>query len=248
VLAVTPSGDFNSWAPIWIIRDNDSQYSVHIRTATYGEIVGISTSNPLAANTTSLGEELYGTNGASSGGPNYWDGNQWVDGSGNSHYQTSDASPSSPMPPTAQWDARLGAFAPSATPPPPPPPFLLPPPSARLTQPTVPQGIPAIAAKTSGTPSFTGQDARNYAQLKLHPYRDLAAAPPKLQSVSFVTSGTIGSQLSLTTGLPDSALVCVITETGHFIVHGPPGSTMIGSTGYRIFDAHTGNLLIVGVK
>jgi len=69
-----------------------------------------------------------------------------------------------------------------------------------------------------------------------------------VQSVSFVTGGAIGNQLSLQRGLPDSALVCVVTETGHFIVPGPKGITVTGTIGYRIFDARTGNLLIVGVN
>ena len=140
----------------------------------------------------------------------------------------------------------IAGSSPTPTPPPMPPPFVLPSGSARITQPTALRGVPAIAPRSSVVPSFSAADAQDYARRVPHPFRDPTRGLPTLQSISFLSAATVAKQFGAATGLPDTALLCVITENGTFKVRGAPGTHPItGTTGIRILDAQTGNLLVM---
>ena len=52
------------------------------------------------------------------------------------------------------------------------------------------------------------------------------------------------------TGVPDGTLLCYVELHGTFMVHGPEsqGRTQIYHTAVEVFDAQTGNLLIIGAQ
>lgn len=69
-----------------------------------------------------------------------------------------------------------------------------------------------------------------------------------MQDVSLVPYGVIADQVLIKVGLPDSALVCVITEVGSFATVNPKGHKATGTIGFRVLDARTGNLLAIGFR
>jgi len=50
-----------------------------------------------------------------------------------------------------------------------------------------------------------------------------------------------------TLGVPDGTLVCVVEFHGTFLVPGPAGKTGTFQNGAEVFDAQTGNLLLVSL-
>ncbi len=118
-----------------------------------------------------------------------------------------------------------------------------------------PIGAPAIVphldarstGPTSTAPAFSTADVVQY--VKTHPiWRNIAScATPTAVRVEFLTSQQVTSLLSgESTGMPDGALLCYVQMRGTFTFAGSSGKTVTYHTGYEVFDAHTGNLLMAG--
>lgn len=111
-----------------------------------------------------------------------------------------------------------------------------------------PQGVPAIPVTRPGDiPAFTEQDVRAWESSHAHEYQDPAEPPPVVEKVEWITSGEVKARVG-NTGLPDDALLCVVTLRSHFIVHGPAGGApYTGTTETDVYDARTGNFLVLGI-
>lgn len=69
---------------------------------------------------------------------------------------------------------------------------------------------------------------------------------PIVDTARFLTSQEV-SQLfnGESLGVPDETLVCMVEFHGNFLVPGPAGKVGTFHQGAEVFDAHTGNLLLV---
>ncbi len=119
-----------------------------------------------------------------------------------------------------------------------------------------PAGAPAIAphldAATHGGATFTAADVEQFIQS--HGYAGgatVSGKPPTIEKILFITSKQASDLLNgEDIGRPDNALVCYVLLRGPFYssvsppygVTPPPNWTE--ETGYEIFDAVTGNLLV----
>lgn len=120
-------------------------------------------------------------------------------------------------------------------------------------------GLPAIrpsiqnaASTTATTPRFTIADARAY--LQTHPFfggRTVKGATLHIAAVQFMTSAEASALMhGAETGLPSTSIVCYAKLQGPFTLQGmpaQPGATLPSTVAYgvEIFDAQTGNLLMV---
>lgn len=117
-----------------------------------------------------------------------------------------------------------------------------------------PVGAPAIhprsdLAKTAG-PSFTKADVVQYVAAHPIPFAVRGAAAPVVASIEFLTSQQVSTELGgESTGMPDSALLCLVHLSGTFESDRVPlgGTAYPYYDGVMVFDAHTGNLLISNV-
>lgn len=106
---------------------------------------------------------------------------------------------------------------------------------------------PSSASSTAEKPTFLASDASAY--VTTHPmWRNLAAwATPTVVKVAFLTSKQVSALLGgESTGMPDNALLCFVELRGSFSFAGPTGVTVTYSTGFEVFDAHSGNFLMSG--
>jgi hypothetical protein len=137
-----------------------------------------------------------------------------------------------PVPPTLASDQEMRTPAPHPTYPP-----------------SNPEGAPAIRPRVAttdpGTPAFTEEDARAYVAGHPHPDQVHAAPPATIERVEFLPSEAVDARIGAT-GLPAGRLLCLVTLRGSFAVSVPGGPQVTSSTGYLVFDAHTGNTLIEG--
>jgi hypothetical protein len=87
-----------------------------------------------------------------------------------------------------------------------------------------------------------------------HPFVGLhleVVGKPTITKIWFITSAAARGQMTgESTGLSDDALVCYVEFYGTFRVYGPPnpnGSNPVEHPGkaQQLFDAHTGELLVV---
>lgn len=120
------------------------------------------------------------------------------------------------------------------------------------SQPTAnpyPPGSPAIQPHLPGIPSFTLADVANYIQTKSF-MTTTSGTPPVITNAEFITAQQASALLDGEyIGRPDNALVCYVELQGPFRVKGPlpSGATVpTVNTGYELFDAQTGNLLMWG--
>lgn len=69
-----------------------------------------------------------------------------------------------------------------------------------------------------------------------------------IEKIAFVTSREVSLTLKgERTGLPDDSLVCYVELQGAFTFPAPPGRAPgVVHKVYEVFDAHTGNLLMLG--
>jgi len=104
----------------------------------------------------------------------------------------------------------------------------------------------SVAASDLSTPAFTVQDVEQY--ISGNPMsRNLAiSSKPTIVKITFITSQQASALLDESMDLPDSALVCYVELSGTFTFPGPNGATATFHKGYEVFDAHTGNLIMVG--
>jgi hypothetical protein len=110
-----------------------------------------------------------------------------------------------------------------------------------------PQGMTALIAKTGATP-FSKQDVIDYFKTHNLPRNSGATNQFTVQSLEFITSAEVTKRLEgVTTGLSDNDRVGFVTLVGTFVFTGPPKSKpVIFHQAYAVFDAVSGNLLMVG--
>lgn len=110
-------------------------------------------------------------------------------------------------------------------------------------------GLPAI--HPSSPLGITTTDVQAY--LRIHPF---VGGPPvkgvtvSIETIQFMTSKQASALMDgEETGLPDTATVCYVKLHGPFTVVGPvpPGAQQLPTVAYgvEIFDAQTGNLLML---
>jgi hypothetical protein len=111
-------------------------------------------------------------------------------------------------------------------------------------------GIPAIhphlaVPAGSSAATFTTDDVRQY--VLSHPvWMATTTGPVTVAQITFMTSGALSVQLNgESIGRPDTALVCYAELHGVFSFPGPATNTT-AHTAYEVFDAQTGNLIMVG--
>jgi hypothetical protein len=74
-----------------------------------------------------------------------------------------------------------------------------------------------------------------------------AVANPVPVSAVFLTADQVTALLGGEyVGVPGDTLLCFVQVKGQFEAPGPSGSTVKFTSGYEVFDAHTGNLLMAG--
>jgi hypothetical protein len=106
--------------------------------------------------------------------------------------------------------------------------------------------------KPGESPAFTTDDVKAY--LLKTPVPSATRYNPQaitVVAIDFVTSKDASARLGgEPLGLPDSRLVCFALLQGSFTFSGPPGGGSPSQATYsnvvEIFDAQTGNLLLVG--
>jgi hypothetical protein len=106
---------------------------------------------------------------------------------------------------------------------------------------------PTRSTTDPATPAFTTQDVTDY--VDAHPIEQtVPGTKPTIESIQFLPNREVNSRFTTSTGRPDDALMCLVTLRGSFFEAGPAGGAGIKSdVAYWVFDAHTGNeLLIVG--
>lgn len=71
-----------------------------------------------------------------------------------------------------------------------------------------------------------------------------------ISSIELLTSQAATTRLGESSGLPDGAPVYLVTLQGSFTVPGPSRGYRLGNaaTGYEVFDARTGNLMVASVR
>lgn len=115
------------------------------------------------------------------------------------------------------------------------------------------QGIPAIAPRpelaSSTGARFTAADVIQW--VSTHQLNNQVAGSPAaaVDSVEFMTAQQVSARLhNESTGVADDVLLCFVQVHGTFQTFPPPGIPgMIYHTGYLVFDAQTGNLLMSNV-
>lgn len=110
-------------------------------------------------------------------------------------------------------------------------------------------GVPDIRPnRPADDPSFTTSDVVSYVATRpLAQTTSSSILGPSAVTVQFLTSQVVSSRLAgEPTGLPSNTLLCFVEVHGTFVFLGPSGLTPSFHTGYEVFDARTGNLLMWG--
>ncbi len=110
-----------------------------------------------------------------------------------------------------------------------------------------PQGMPAIAVKPGATQPFSKEEVVAYFKTHKLPKNLGSADRVQVENLEFLTSGEASKRLQgASTGLADNERVVFVTLSGQLIFTGPKGKPATFERGYAIFDAATGNLLMIG--
>jgi hypothetical protein len=110
-----------------------------------------------------------------------------------------------------------------------------------------PQGMAGLTVKPGAIP-FTKQDVIAYFTTHNLPRNSGAINLFKVQNLEFVTNGEVTKRLEgVATGLNENDRVGFVTLVGTFVFTGPPKSKPATfREAYAVFDAVSGNLLMVG--
>lgn len=120
-------------------------------------------------------------------------------------------------------------------------------------------GVPAIkphavissggAGASDAVPTFTKADIVAWVSSTPFGAAVVGDPPPIVTSVAFLTDAQVASKLhGEDPGIPPSSLVAYVRVSGTFAQYSPlGGSPLIYHSGYLVFDAHTGNLLMDNV-
>lgn len=116
-----------------------------------------------------------------------------------------------------------------------------------------PQGFPAIkpSSTVAGLPAFTTEDVQSYLAENPPPYWDSSTPRPTIVGVEFLSAGEVERRTGTSTDQPDGAVLCLVTVKGQFIPRLPRGVEATfrpdpNTLQHLVFDARTGNLLMVG--
>jgi hypothetical protein len=115
---------------------------------------------------------------------------------------------------------------------------------AKLARPT---GSPAIKSDTAVVPGYTLEDVKRF--VGTHPIRTNDGQPRAftISRAEFMNSKQVSDVLNgASTGFADDYMLCYVELAGIFIFSGPRGATRTYKRGFEVFDAQTGNLLMVG--
>jgi hypothetical protein len=122
------------------------------------------------------------------------------------------------------------------------------------THSTTGQGGPGIRPRNECTPSFTQQDVRDYLAHGVNLGKIGVAGQPTITRVVFLTIGDLGrasGDSEWEANYPGVMLVCYAGLSGTFSMSGPPSGLSGGtphstSSAFIVFDARTGNQLVMG--
>jgi hypothetical protein len=160
-------------------------------------------------------------------------------------------------PPTPTWNPQAPPWTP-ALPPPPPTALSTGMPGGDLPRTRPVPGVPAIQPTIldagPDTPAFTAADVQRYhAATNLNGNFGMRAAATGQVTLDKITFLEEKELLLLHPDLelsdPGNRLLCYIEYSGTFQVSGPPGTTVNElHHAQEVYDAHTGNLLVSGVR
>ncbi len=110
-------------------------------------------------------------------------------------------------------------------------------------------GVPAVQPHLNLSDvtkaAFDEADIRQFVLANRVGVKIISTSAFSIEKVEFLTKKEIGTRIGDdSTGLPDSALQCLVTLNGTFTVRSPNGTNISYSKAYDIFDARTGNKLI----
>jgi hypothetical protein len=118
-----------------------------------------------------------------------------------------------------------------------------------------PQGSPAIRpTHPSETPAFAVDDVRRYLNSTPGALVDSLKSKASISRIDCsLDAGKVSALLhGRNTGLPNDLRVCYVELSGTFNFYVPPsarssrGSTLAFHSGFQVFDARTGNLVLAG--
>jgi hypothetical protein len=113
------------------------------------------------------------------------------------------------------------------------------------------EGGPGITPRTNCTPAFTAQDVRDYLARGFSMGKIGVTGKPTVTRIVFLTIHELGQATGDSeweANYPGNLMVCYVGLSGTFSVSGPPsvGRTGTTSTASIVFDATTGNGLVMG--
>jgi hypothetical protein len=115
-----------------------------------------------------------------------------------------------------------------------------------------PNGIPAIQPYLSSVPAFTEEDVRTFVSTHPVPGGSIrSVGQPAITRILFMPTCEASELIHAFIGWREQDLVCYVELKGTFTFHAyPPGSRNIPHPAeaevVEIFDARTGNCLVVG--
>jgi hypothetical protein len=112
-----------------------------------------------------------------------------------------------------------------------------------------PVGTPALTVRSSGNPPFAIADVAGYFKTHRLPAGIGVEGPVKITSLIFISDREVADRLDgESTGLPDNYPLGFASLSGKFTFRAPikREATPAFSEAYAVFDAQTGNLLMVG--
>jgi hypothetical protein len=111
-----------------------------------------------------------------------------------------------------------------------------------------PQGMTAIYVSTNGGQPFTKQDVITYFKSHNLPMNMTPNTQFTVDSLEFLTNEQVSERLQgASPGVARGERVAFATLSGQFVFTGPPpGKPARFSRAYAVFDAATGNLLMIG--
>jgi hypothetical protein len=112
------------------------------------------------------------------------------------------------------------------------------------------QGSPAIHPRNNCTPAYTEQDVRDYLAHVMGLGKIEVVGQPTVERVVFLTIHDLGQATGDSeweANYPADMMACYAVLRGTFRVSGPPASGTLRtfSTASIVFDAHTGNQLVM---
>ena len=112
-----------------------------------------------------------------------------------------------------------------------------------------PQGMTALTVNSGAAQPFTKADVIAYFKTHNLPKNSASVNQIQVDTLDFLTSKDVSQRLQgVATGLAENDKVGFVTLTGTFIFTGPGTDSKVAkfNRAYAVFDAATGNLLMIG--